>query len=1574
MSFCDKLPPHPFKNAPGVSQRNRILTALNPGSVQIDGATLADRLLFVAEFARQVNFYQYNVERQAIEVENWQRFFAYSPPFVLARLAKTDADALTLDLERISAAVDSLPEPENLRLLRDFVFADLFCVLNDSFDMLHGQPNALTLLWDNAIRTQLGGPLGELVEQSKRFSYATGFSLPDFQKFTLSDPWGLDIQHLYTPLPLPHGTVIPADAAFCREVAKHFRQQGLAALLVLRQIASEAAAFLPDSLSPLEEAYRQQQPPHLGLLFAFLQMFELFRDDLNGLSRTHLEYFFETVLHLSPRKARPDAAHLVLEVQKNLDRYLVKKGVAVKDGKDDHGAEVAFLLDNEIVVDKAQVEQVLTLYKNTDETIQSLGFGTQSAVISEGLYIAPKANSADGQGEAFPEGPTPNWPTLGSKVSKFIPKNKTVAKNHTPARMGFVLASPVLFLQEGKRKVTFTVTCKLNPAIITLSNGTTFVPPEFTKIFTEIKARIGSIFYVISEEALKNSIKDGLSPASAQVVEGWLAQRNPYTTWSDQEPCPEEATGCGDKTTSDNSVCENKHWKTAETLINTLPPADIPILQKHSRRTIFRLTFSGEKEWIPVNLDDPNNYSVSIPEPNLNDNFTLNIVASLTPDQPGVTFFNKENLKEELGTDLPVAKFELDPDIKIWCPNAHEILNCCLENCNTAPGVYVSPWHLFGNSLIQSADIKVEVCGVRNLVVQNDENLQDVNSPIYPFGTRPEVPDFNVVDKLTGGNMNGPNFFIGSREIFSKNWQKVSVNLNWKEKPSDFQEYYKAYVKWPVTYPAEDTNPAFTRKYGLLEDKFKMAVAMLSEGDWKGDSANNRLLFKNEASTLPVCSNSPSSDRMLTLDRGNFTNVRYKKDLIKEPLNALNVNTRDRFLRLSLKDQDFLHKDYPFVLARQTIAKSKLPGDIHVDAVYFITGTNTVISFGDIAALFTIKQKIDDLNTSITTTGGFAQDAKTAADNATVDPDLTDAIDDTVVTPGEIGDIQQKTGVVVSAFDNPLSPPAPPAAAPLPPSGLKAQSSKLKQDYEDIEQALSIFDPFTGKIKNPPEVPIPNEPWTPAINYLSLDYWAFANSKNDDVSFLHLHPYPDTYKTEFFDNAPTLVATPPQLEVPKTDPKDPTELQKYSPAEGTLYLGFKNLTPGSNLNLLFQLAEATADTEAEKALVKWHYLSNNEWRDLREGFEVLEDATKGLTTSGIVKIAVPPDITNGPENTILPRGLHWLKVAALASTRAVCQTIGIHTQAVRATFDQSPANDPGRSGKPLEAGKLAKLREADASVKQVQQPYESFGGRAAEDAGGAKDAFYRRVAERLRHKGRAIAPFDYERLVLEAFPEIYKVKCISHAMALGASKYERDLEWAAGFVTLVVIPDLNLLKTGENLSPQASISLLERIQMEVGQRATPFARIRVFNPRYEGVRVNIKVALNKGYDQNYYENQLKLDIVHFLAPWHLGDSEKLRFGQPIYRSDLLKYVEQLPYVNYVTDLKMAHEQDTVGWGNGGDSIVEPQTARSILTAGTVTVCPGDKPVCPAYDTESHCRPENRDGDATPTVNNNNILV
>jgi hypothetical protein len=439
---------------------------------------------------------------------------------------------------------------------------------------------------------------------------------------------------------------------------------------------------------------------------------------------------------------------------------------------------------------------------------------------------------------------------------------------------------------------------------------------------------------------------------------------------------------------------------------------------------------------------------------------------------------------------------------------------------------------------------------------------------------------------------------------------------------------------------------------------------------------------------------------------------------------------------------------------------------------------------------------------------------------------------------------------------------------------------------------------------------LPNEPYTPTIREFSISYRAEATLGANELSFVHLHPF-EANNHEKVGVGATLL---PEF-----------------PDEGTLYIGLKNVLPGGTLSLLFQLAEATADPEIGDAPLEWAYLVDNEWRELRKQFEVLDDQTMGLIASGIVRLSIPFNISS-TGTTILPNTLNWIKVSAKEKTAAVSDTIAVHAQAVRTTFLPKPDNDTSRLSDPLKPKTISKLEVGDAALKKIEQPYESFGGIPAEAPG----EFYRRAGERLRHKGRAITLYDYERMVLEEFPEVFKVKCITHTLARNPRLGEEDFYLAPGYVALAVIPDMKRFSFEAKLRPKASSALLRRIEDFLQKRSTTFVRIKAVNPVFEEISIDTKVVFKEGKDKPFFENQLKEDVRRFLTPWAFGEQERLSFGGKIYRSDVLHFVEQLDYVDYVFDFKLLDPEGV------DQQFIEASSERSILASGEHVVTAFDK--------------------------------
>jgi hypothetical protein len=71
------------------------------------------------------------------------------------------------------------------------------------------------------------------------------------------------------------------------------------------------------------------------------------------------------------------------------------------------------------------------------------------------------------------------------------------------------------------------------------------------------------------------------------------------------------------------------------------------------------------------------------------------------------------------------------------------------------------------------------------------------------------------------------------------------------------------------------------------------------------------------------------------------------------------------------------------------------------------------------------------------------------------------------------------------------------------------------------------------------------------------------------------------------------------------------------------------------------------------------------------------------------------------------------------------------------------------------------------------------------------------------------------------------------------------------------------------------------------------------------------VRFVQGKSADFYIKELQKDLDRFLAPWAFGEKDKIDFGGVVYKSVILKYIESLEYVDYVTDFLLLRKKETV---------------------------------------------------------------
>lgn len=445
---------------------------------------------------------------------------------------------------------------------------------------------------------------------------------------------------------------------------------------------------------------------------------------------------------------------------------------------------------------------------------------------------------------------------------------------------------------------------------------------------------------------------------------------------------------------------------------------------------------------------------------------------------------------------------------------------------------------------------------------------------------------------------------------------------------------------------------------------------------------------------------------------------------------------------------------------------------------------------------------------------------------------------------------------------------------------------------------------------------LPNEPYTPLAESLILDYTASETSvfkeesskpleetyNENKAQLFHIHPFGYSEEHTYLKTNLDFVTN-----------KDTYLVPTYC-IGGELFIGLENTEELQQITLLFQVLEGSENPLTEsfsgKQKIEWSVLGSNEWKTL-EYSDILLNETDNLLTSGIFKFNLPKEATQ--DNTKLPKNYIWLKAKMHKKYDVVCKMTGIHAQVVLATFEDN-LNDLSHLETGLSANTISKLSQRISNVKAITQPYNSFDYKPAE----SDSDYYRRISERLRHKNRAITMWDYEHIILQEFPELFKVKCLNHTS-------ETSFQ-APGNVTLVIVPDTVNKNVFDIYQPRVSTATLNKIQDHITQLNSMHINTFVINPNYEVVVVSLAVKFKVGFDVNFYSQELGSDITKFLSPWAYDNTIPITFGVSVHISLLIDYLEKLGYVDYLEDVELIKD------GGKPQKVVSPSNPKSILVS------------------------------------------
>lgn len=244
---------------------------------------------------------------------------------------------------------------------------------------------------------------------------------------------------------------------------------------------------------------------------------------------------------------------------------------------------------------------------------------------------------------------------------------------------------------------------------------------------------------------------------------------------------------------------------------------------------------------------------------------------------------------------------------------------------------------------------------------------------------------------------------------------------------------------------------------------------------------------------------------------------------------------------------------------------------------------------------------------------------------------------------------------------------------------------------------------------------------------------------------------------------------------------------------------------------------------------------------------ILQEDTDGLTRSGFITLN-----TFDETNVCLVKGHEvWMRIGFendIAPENIIIDGVWLNCFKVMCE---------NGDGSPLPAGTIASLAEDDPRVLEVLQPMEGYGGKAAED----EQAMSVRLATRIATRNRALNTGDYEKMILERFSDIEKVCCIP------ASQESNEIR-------IVVFP-----QPEKRVFPQLPNWKLSEIEQYIKGYMSPFAKVRVINPTYEPLTVNMIVILKDSVlDEGEAQRRLYRRIYNYFVQ-RLVDAQLPELGK-----------------------------------------------------------------------------------------------
>ena len=324
----------------------------------------------------------------------------------------------------------------------------------------------------------------------------------------------------------------------------------------------------------------------------------------------------------------------------------------------------------------------------------------------------------------------------------------------------------------------------------------------------------------------------------------------------------------------------------------------------------------------------------------------------------------------------------------------------------------------------------------------------------------------------------------------------------------------------------------------------------------------------------------------------------------------------------------------------------------------------------------------------------------------------------------------------------------------------------------------------------------------------------------------------------------------------------------------------------------------------------WQWWDGSAWHPLP-----VADASRRLREPGLLRFVAPADWATGCSDVDAAAG-RWIRLATPRADQ-LGRVRGVVVDAVVADY-VSGAPDPADDPTPATALPVGAIKGALTPVAGVKKVTNLASERGRGPEGDAE--YGARASALVRHRRRAVTPWDYEQLVRVGVPEVRALRCLPHTDRSGGR--------APGSVALVVVPD-----RPDERAPVPSVGLAERVVEVLAPAAPVGPSISVLCPLYAPVTVEAEILLGRGVAALSGLESITASLESALHPAG-SSSGPVAWGRTLYASWLVSLLEGHPDVDAVTRFLLCDDE-----GNPTEQVdVDPCRGLTCSSGAHVLTC------------------------------------